>query len=238
MSRGPHPDDATLFAPELLPKLRRAAEEVSWLLGRGYSMATAVAAAGNHHQLEQRQRVALARGCSSDEQRDRRRARCHPVAEAHGHALYIDALNVVIALEVALCGGVLIRGRDGALRDLAGLRGTYRITKETGHAVELVGDILRRNPPRRVVWLLDQPVSNSGRLRALIVSCAAEWPFPVEAELVPNPDPLLAQCSGDDWVASADALILDACGCWVNLAREVASELEPRPWIVDLGVAL
>lgn len=232
MSRGPHPDDPRLFSGASLPMLRRAAEEVSWLLGRGYSPETAIAAAGNHHQLALRQRVAVSRSCSSDDARDRRIERCKASSQAAGQALHVDGFNLVIALEVALAGGVLVRGREHALRDLAGLRGTYHVTEETRPALELVGARLADMPPASVRFLLDRRVSNSGRLKALIESIAAAWPSAVSVELVPDPDPILAKL---DWVVTADAMILDRCGRWVNLASEVIGSSIPQAWIIDLA---
>ena len=73
--RGPHPEDLRLFDRTQLKRLRPAAEEIVWLLGRGYPLMTAVEWVGNHHQLEARQRLALQRALCSQEQRTRRDAR-------------------------------------------------------------------------------------------------------------------------------------------------------------------
>jgi hypothetical protein len=152
---------------------------------------------------------------------------------AQGSTLHIDGFNLVIALEVALAGGVLVRGREGALRDLAGLRGSYSVADQTAAALSLVGDYLRPCPPSAARFLLDQRVSNSGRLKTLIERIASPWPFPVAVELVPNPDSVLATL---DWVVTADALILEHCGRWVNLASEIVAARIATAWIVDLAV--
>jgi hypothetical protein len=80
---------------------------------------------------------------------------------------------------------------------------------------------------------LDRPVSNSGRLRALLDSLSTEEGWPWEVLLVDNPDrALLAQ----GWiVASSDGPVLDACGPWVALAETVVRRCAPRAWIIDLG---
>lgn len=234
MSRGPHPEDSRLFGAEQLAVLRRAAEEVSWLLGRGYSIATAIAAAGNHHQLAQRQRVALARGCASDAAREARLARLRACADARDQRLSIDGFNLLISLEVALSAGVLVRGRDTVLRDLAGLRGSYRTIEESARAIDLVGAQLSAHAPAHLEWLLDRAVSNAGRLKTLIRERARSWPFTVEVTLVPDPDPLL---SARDWVVSGDAVVLDRCGLWINLASEIVAAHAPSAWIIDLSAA-
>ncbi len=234
MSRGPHPQDPLLFSKQKLPVLKRAAEEVSWLLGRDYSYATAVAAAGNHHQLKQRQRVALSRSCASDEATAKRLLRKRPLGEIRGKHLSIDGFNLIIALEVALAGGPLFAGREGALRDLAGLWGTYHLTDQTRYALSLVVKKIVQARPRSIECLLDERVSNSGRLRKAIEehgsTVARQMGVGIDVKLVPDPDPILAKRA---WVVSADRLILDQCGEWINLAREVIERSIPSAWIVD-----
>jgi hypothetical protein len=233
MSRGPHPDDSRIFSKDSIGRLRCAVEEVSWLLGREYSPESAIAAVGNHHQLELRQRVAVSHSASSDKAKQDRLSRCRSAIQAQGCELQIDGFNLIIALEVALCGGVLVRGREGALRDLAGLRGSYRVIDKTDASLNLLGTFLEKHKPSKLLFLLDQSVSNSARLKSLVLQKAKEWSFLVEAQLVPDPDPILAQRS---WIVSGDAMILHKCGLWVNLASEIIAELVPSAWIVDLSV--
>lgn len=52
--------------------------------------------------------------------------------------VHIDGFNSVITLEVALSGSPVFVCRDGTIRDLAGLRGTYRIIDKTEDAIELI----------------------------------------------------------------------------------------------------
>lgn len=49
---------------------------------------------------------------------------------------------MIISIEVALSGGTLVIGSDGNIRDLAGLRGTYKIIDKTEEALNLIGKIL------------------------------------------------------------------------------------------------
>lgn len=229
--RGPHPDDARLFSPDTLPRLRRAAEEVAGLLDRGYSTATALTAVGNHHQLELRQRVALSRGCCSEAARQARQARALTPEQLTGLELYIDGFNLMIALEVALGGGVLMEGRDGCLRDLAGLRGSYHLVVETETALAYVGQALMSLGVAGAHFYLDAAVSNSGRLRSVILEQATAWPLTVTVELLPNVDPTLAALAG---VVSADAVILDACSSWVNLAVWIVARNIPDARLIHL----
>ena len=82
-------------------------------------------------------------------------------------------------------------------------------------------------------WWLDQPVSNSGRLKTFIgeVAAAARWNTPVE--LVFNPDKVLWE-SGQV-IATSDGVVLDRCRQWVNLTREIITTRIPQTRILDLS---
>jgi hypothetical protein len=225
--RGAHPEDLRLFDKTQLRRMRVAAEEVVWLLGRGYPLAGAVEFVGNHHQLEARQRLALQRALCSPEQRRKRGERAIERLDTRGRTLLIDGFNLIITIEVALSGGLVLDCADGTLRDLAGLRGSYHAVDETEVALDLIGRELSALGPARVRFFLDAPVSNSGRLRTRVEAAAQRWPFPTDAEVVPNPDAILAR--GDNAVSS-DSVILDHCGSWLNLGRFIVDRHIPAAW--------
>lgn len=234
MSRGAHPEDARLFGPEAQRGLREAAFELDWLLTRGYPSAAALALVGNKHRLEERQRVALSRSCCSEQSALSRRSRELDPALLRGEEVAIDGFNLVIALEVALCGGPLLRGRDGALRDLAGLRGSYHLLPQTLEGLERLARVVSPLGPSSVRVLLDRPVSNSGRLAAALRERAERWSCPLEVELVEDPDPLLA-AEKRAVVVSGDALVLDGAARWCNLAAWVLAQAIPEAWVLSLG---
>ncbi|HSG88818.1 MAG TPA: DUF434 domain-containing protein, partial [Pseudomonadales bacterium] len=64
--RGPHPDDARLFAPDTVGPLRTAVGDLSWLFSRGYAERSAVKVVGDRYRLRERQRIALRRSACSD----------------------------------------------------------------------------------------------------------------------------------------------------------------------------
>jgi hypothetical protein len=209
-----------LFAAGRLDRLHRAGDEVVWLLGRGYSMDSAIRVVGDHHQLEARQRLALTRSCCAESTREARTAK-HLAANAlRGAELSIDGFNLVVTLEVALGGGVLLACRDGCLRDLAGLRGSYHVLDDTDRAIGLVRAELEAVGASRVEVLLESAVSNAGRLRGVIEHAMELSSVATTVTLVRDADPLLATRG---FVISADAAVLDRAKSWFNLAR----------WIVD-----
>jgi hypothetical protein len=228
--RGAAPEDAAAFGADALPRLREAAADFCWLLSRGYAHRSGIKIVGDRHALTERRRMAVQRGACSDAELSARRAREVPqVADA---ALWLDGYNVLTTVEAALAGGVVLPGRDGTFRDLASMHGHFKMVAETAPALEAVGQTLERLGPREVVWLLDRPVSNSGRLAALIARTAAAQGWPWRVELVQNPDPLLA--AAQEIVATADSMVLDRCARWFNLAAEVVRTHAPGAWLVRL----
>ena len=234
--RGPHPRDAVLFAGVVVPDLREATSHLSWLLSRGYVNPSALKLVGDRFDLKDRQRVAVGRCACPDAARHDRAARRLSLRDLRGKSVYLDGFNVVTTVEAALGGGVLLIGRDGAVRDMASMHGNYRKVAETAPALERIRDVLDEAAPAAVRWLLDRPVSNSGRLAALIRGAAGDRNW--AAECVRDPDPLLYvpdDGADPDFVAAtADAGILDRCGAWCDLAGAAVAGVTGAK-VVDLS---
>jgi hypothetical protein len=233
--RGAHPEDPSLFGPDWHAALRQAVHDLSWLLSRGYASVSALKVVGDRFNLSARQRTAVMRCAAPDAAVADRLSRMAPLTEADNHHLLIDGYNVLTTVEAALAGGVVIVGRDGCWRDMASMHGTWRRVEETPAALGLIGQALHGNSanPRDVLWYLDSPVSNSGRLKGVIEDVARQHGWPWRVELVIDPDKPLA-AARDDLIATADSVILDRCGRWLPLARDVVSRL-PDVWRVDLS---
>ncbi len=228
-----HPEDAILFAPEAQPNLCAATEDLSWLLERGYAPPSSLKLVGDRYALEHRQRAAVGRSACSPTVARERDARKVPPSALRGATLVIDGFNVLTTLEVALSGGVVLLGRDGVMRDIAGVHGSYRRVKETKPAFALIAKLATSLAPSRCVFLLDRPVSNSGRLSALINAGASAHGAAFEARMVPDPDPLLR--ASPDIVASADGTVLDHCRLWFNLARACIEAYVANAQVVDMS---
>jgi len=231
--RGPHPDDDRLFAPGAQPVLRRAVDDYSWLLSRGYAQKSSLKLVGDRYSLVARQRVAVGRSACSDQDRLARHQRQCDAGVVAGRPLWLDGYNVLTTIEAALAGGVVLAARDGAYRDMASMHGSYRKVEETQPALDLLGRVLASLEAGPCTWYLDRPVSNSGRLKALIEQTAVGHGWPWRVELVPDPDALLSET--DEIVATADSTILDRCRAWFNLARETVDREIPTAWVLDLG---
>jgi len=189
---------------------------------------------GDRFTLTERQRLAVMRSSCSDEQLARRKRRELDIDDIAEEAIAIDGYNILITTEAAMSGGLIFVGRDGCYRDLASIHGTYRKVSETIPAVELIGGFLQKIGAAETLWLLDSPVSNSGRLKTLLGEVAQRNNWRWEIELVISPDARLIK--GNKIVASSDGVVLDGCGRWVNLAREIITAEVPSAKIVDFSV--
>lgn len=224
--RGPEPSDPRHFRQDVVPTLRTATADLSWLLGRGYAEQAALKLVGDRFQLAKRQRHAVVRAACTDAERDQRAASRVSVSN---QPVVIDGFNTLIVLERALAGGPVFVGRDGAIRDIGGVHGTYRTVEHTPRAVHLLAGWLERHGASEVRLLLDRPVSNSGKLAGLIREAVPAWTVDVEDRV----DPLLVDAEAV--VCSADAWVLDHCSRWANVLQELLAEELPDAWVVDLG---
>jgi hypothetical protein len=231
--RGADPRDAEAFGPISHPALQAALSDLCWLLGRGYAPVSALKLVGDRWNLTERQRMAVRRSACSDEDRARRAATRLSADELAGQQLWIDGFNVLTTIEAFLGGGVVIHCRDGTFRDIAGVHGTYRRVVETTPALERLAAHLERLRAGAVRWLFDRPVSNSGRIGALVLELARRRGVPWSVDLVDNPDPLLEVA--DVPIATADSAILDAGPRWFNLAREVVESIGDGGRVLDLS---
>lgn len=223
--RGYVPKDAEEFGPKAQAKMDAAAQETQFLLDRGYDVKSATTFVGNHHLLSERQRMALARMLTPKSVLEARVAKELSTSPTR---MWVDGFNIIITLEVALSGSLLLAGEDGTIRDLAGLRGTYRIVDKTLLAVQMLIDVLLDIGCDTQVYL-DQQVSNSGRLRDLIQKKAEESDLTLRAVLSREVDHVLA--TAQEPVVTADAIVLDKCASWYNLGARLIRERIPNAWI-------
>ena len=151
-----------------------------------------------------------------------------------GKEIIIDGFNLIITIEAALSGGILIHGRDGCIRDLSSVHGSYRSVNETDQAISLIGTALEDLRPKSVAWLLDRPISNSGRLAKRIRDLATETAWNWTVEVLFNPDAEII--ASGHLVVSSDSHVLDETDRWINLTGNLLDHRLKKFWLTDLSV--
>lgn len=214
--RGFVPEDVKNFSPEALEKMRTASRHVCYLANEGYDLKQATTFVGNHYLLSERQRLAIMRSVATQVQIENRQKKQVPMTALSGREVWIDGFNTIITLEVLLSDSILFSCMDGTIRDLAALRGTYRLIPETEGAIRRLFDILQEAEVSKVNILLDQPVSNSGRLKSCMADIAEkyQYPFALDIRILREVDRELYEKEN---VITSDSIILDHCLSWVNL---------------------
>ena len=224
--RGFVPEDERNFSPGALQVMRTASRHIRYLINEGYDLKPASTFVGNHFLLAERQRLAIMRSVAADEQAAVRKSKQVQLEELAGKEVWIDGFNTIITLEVILSDSIFFSCMDGTLRDLAALRGTYRLIPETERAVKLLMDALKKAKVQTARILLDEPVSNSGRLKAKIAGIAENYPFETDIRIQKDVD---RELYNKERVVTSDSIILDHCVSWVNLAAECLCEDDKTP---------
>ena len=187
---------------------------------------------GDRHALTERQRLAISRAACSDASLKSRQASRASIKSIGGEELIVDGFNLIITVEAALSGGVLLLCRDDCIRDLSSVHGSYRAVKETEAAIALIGETLETLKPKSVEWVLDRPISNSGRLAKRIRDLASERGWPWTVELLFNPDNCVV--SSGKIAITSDSVILDRARRWINFKRELVETRLADSWLIDL----
>lgn len=223
--RGYVPDDARNFSAAGIDTLRKASRHIVFLINEGYDLKQATTFVGNHFLLSERQRLAVMRSLATNEQLKNRERKRRALSELSGENVWIDGFNTIITLEVLLSDSILFTCMDGAIRDLAALRGTYRIIAETESAVRMLFDVLTDMKIRSTTILLDEPVSNSGRLKTLIADIGEGYPFDLDVQIQKDVDRTLYNKEN---VITSDSIILDHCSSWINLTEKCMERLNKQ----------
>ncbi|MFK7770089.1 MAG: DUF434 domain-containing protein [Mariniblastus sp.] len=231
--RGPNPKDIGLFSDRHVPALREALKDYCWLLSKGYTAKSSLKLVGDRFSLVERQRLLLMRiGCTESQAKNRFQ-KSIPANQLADREIFVDGFNVLITIEAALSAGFIFVGHDGCLRDMSSIHGTYRRVQETHAAIELVGQTFHKLGTGTVHWLLDKPVSNSGRLKTILREIAEPNGWDWNIELHPSPDYELKTMN--QLTVTTDAVILDSVDEWFNLNKYVVENSIPNAKCIDLN---
>ncbi len=212
--RGYVPEDERNFSAEAIQTMQTASRHILYLINEGYDLKQAATFVGNHFLLSERQRLAVMRSLATDEQLAGRQSRQVSISDPKVKDVWIDGFNTIITLEVMLSEGLLFTCMDGTVRDLAALRGTYRLIPETSEAIRMMLKVLQEAEISKAAILLDEPVSNSGRLKTMIADIGEEFAVGLDIQILRDVDRTLYSKEN---VITSDSVILDHCISWINL---------------------
>ncbi len=222
-NRGKNTGDDPLFGSERqIEKLKSAVQDMQYLLGRDYAEKASAELVGNRYKLKTRQIQSVRGASTSTIQIQYRKSKQLNVSDLENNIVYLDGFNVLILLESLLSEAYIFEGVDGCFRDLSEVHGTYKRVNQTLSAIELIAKFDQNTTVEKIVWIFDKPVSNSGRIKQMILDFALENNLNWEIGLEFNPDKFLVENA--EIVVSSDAWILDNCKKWFNLIQYLIEE--------------
>jgi hypothetical protein len=208
--------------PSKLEHLRKAAEDFRYLLNRGYPRKVTLELVGNRYGLTSDERHLLHRGVFSSTDSQARRRKRISIKEIRNKDLAIDGHNVLITIEAGISGRPLVLADDGYIRDISGLSRSFRKSKKTEEAIQFILGALKEWKPRQTLFLLDAPISMSGRLAEEIRERLRQENLSGDAVAMKVPEKILIGFPGI--IATSDTAVIDRCDQVLDLAGYIITK--------------
>ncbi len=215
--------------------LRDAAADLRYLLSRGYPKEASITLVGNRYNLPREGREILRRGVFSPRVASSRKNKLLFPWEVKGRRLAVDGYNVLITVESALKGKVVLLSDDGLMRDISGVSGAHRWGEETERAWEMIVEELKELGPQEVQFYFDSPISRSGLLAKKMEELLREKGVEGGAQAVRIPEREIIPFEGV--VVSSDGAIVDQVKEVFDLAGHLIRERIKAPYIDLLSMA-
>ncbi|HIE31508.1 MAG TPA: DUF434 domain-containing protein [Methanosarcinales archaeon] len=185
--------------------MRHAADDIRYLLSRGYPRTGAIRFASDHYRLVNQDRHILMRVVIEPEIAASRISKKVSCADIGGKNIVIDGYNVVIATESVISGEPVFLCDDGFIRDI---RGVFRNYKNPDRGVcRQILEIISEHEPGSVIFLFDAQIGKSGVLARQIRELLPEYSISGDARTSRHVDFDLKHCGSI--VATGDGHIID-----------------------------
>lgn len=204
--------------------LKCAAEELAWLVDRGYSGDAATTFVAEQRQLDAHARSILAASGRAQAHYKHHIARELEADDVARRSLCIDVASVLATINAAAEGRLLLESLAGVWCDPAWKRGDWPSAAVVGASFDALATAVQAARAKTVLWVLDPEPPNDlmDRMAALKLGKRTT----VDVSHVPDAGAALAGAAN---VASSDPAVLDGCVTWFNLARVAAEPFAPAP---------
>ncbi|MHA1377799.1 MAG: DUF434 domain-containing protein [Candidatus Helarchaeota archaeon] len=210
-------------------KLHEAAQDLHYLLNRGYNRKSALKLVGDKYILNKKGRNILFRGIFSDKEIEKRKMKKISHKQLKDKILTIDGYNVLITLETMLTNKLLIISNDGFYRDASKISDRYKTSEKTNRAIDLIFNKLVQFSPKYIYIYFDKPISKSGEMALLFNKKISEFELKGEAMTVNSPD--LEIIKKGEIILSADSVLLDKGNLIFDLAGLIIKEQKYQNFI-------
>ncbi|MCS7386914.1 MAG: DUF434 domain-containing protein [archaeon GB-1867-005] len=207
-------------------KLRDAIVDMRYLLSRGYKREQAANFVANRYGLSKEERAILYRAVYDEKQAKDHKMKIVEPDYVEGRVLSIDGFNVLITVESAFRGKLLIECDDGFIRDVSAVFGKYRLSEFTWKSTDLILSFLSKCKPKSVLFFLDSPISRSGELASQIRRRLSYFNLSGDAKAVKQSD--TAVLSSGEVVATSDHIIIQRANAVLDLAGQIVRSYFPH----------
>ncbi len=145
----------------------QAAEDLRYLLNRGYTRESAVRFVGDRFALGKPERIALYRCVHPSGEARRRLSKLLMPEHLRGRRLALDGFNIMWTIYWTINGHPLLLCDDGVVRDITVARGRPSVEKAGAAAGPLLS-ALSALSPSSVALVFDEQISNSGEVSAYL----------------------------------------------------------------------
>jgi hypothetical protein len=197
---------------------KKAVSDYRYLKNRNYADKSALKLVGDHYRFSKVERNCLRRGVVEKKISLLRKKKLLLPKEVKDLALGIDWYNVLITIESYLKGFLLFLADDGIVRDTSAIHGSYKQSKVTEQAIEIIIKTLGNLQPSKVEIVIDSPISHSKKMAdelSQIMESKLKIPFTIF--LARSADFKLKRFHGV--IASSDSVIIDAVEKIFDLSR-------------------
>jgi hypothetical protein len=202
--------------------IQEPAEDFRYLLNRRYPRKAALELVGNRYGLTFDERHLLHRGVFSYADSKSRRKKLIAIKDIRNKDLAIDGHNVLITIEAGISGRPLVLADDGFIRDISGLSGNFKKNKRTEEALQLILNVLKKLKPCYTLFLLDAPISMSGKLAEEIRDLLKQANLPGDAIAVKVPEKIMIGFPGI--IATSDTAIVNQSEQVLDLAGYIITK--------------
>jgi len=199
-----------------------AGKDLRHLLGRGFNRESAVRFVADRYQLSRTERLILYRGVYDKATAQMHRRKTVSKMGIRDKRLAVDGYNVMITLESALLGRLLILCDDGIVRDVSAVHSKYRSSNTTDKALDKIVTEIASLKPSQVMFFLDGQISKSGELASLIRAKFAHIDQRGGAVAARNADSMAL--SFGEVVATSDSALIERAEAVTDLAGIIIKE--------------
>jgi len=192
----------------LSENFQNAARDYLMLLNRNYPQKAILKLIGDRYMLPGNERSMLFRGLTQISAASDRMGKICTIDCLAGQSLTVDTFNVLITIGSYLNGNIVFISNDGLLRDASEIHGKAFRTQIVNRAMKLLFDFLAKTKVQEIKFLVDSPVSHSGKLRSDLITLLREYNLNGSAQTVHSPDFELKAVTGGV-IATSDSVVVD-----------------------------